>query len=68
MYVLPQAGFITQELLEERLLAAGYSQSKLTLGSWKHEWHPISFCLVVHDFAVNYIGKKHVMHLILKEH
>ncbi len=30
MYDLPQAGVIAQELLEECLLAAGYSQSKFT--------------------------------------
>ena len=38
MYGLPQAGIIAQELLEERLQKAGYTQSKLTPGYWKHEW------------------------------
>ena len=57
MYGLPQAGIIAQELLEERLLKAGYSQSKITPGYWKHEWRPISFTLVVDDFGVKYIGK-----------
>ena len=33
MYGLPQAGIIAQELLEERLIVAGYRQSKLTQGS-----------------------------------
>jgi hypothetical protein len=37
MYGLPQAGINTQELLEECLLAAGYSQSKITPGYWKHK-------------------------------
>ena len=64
MYGLPQAGIIAQELLEERLKAAGYSQSKITHGYWKHDWRPISFTLVVDDFGVKYIGKEHVMHLI----
>ena len=70
MYGLPQAGIIAQELLEERLQKAGYKQSKLTPGYWKHAWQPISFTLVVDDFKVIYIGKEHVMHLIkfLKEH
>jgi hypothetical protein len=70
MYGLPQAGIIAQELLEERLKKAGYTQSKLMLGYWKHEWCPISFTLVVDDFGIKYIGKEHVMHLIkvLKEH
>ena len=55
MYGLPQAGIIAQELLEERLQKAGYMQSKLTPGSWKHEWRPISFTLIVDDFGVKYI-------------
>ncbi len=70
MYGLPQAGIIAQELLEEQLKKAGYTQSKLTPGYWKHEWRPISFTLVVDDFGIKYIGKEHVMHLIkvLKDH
>jgi hypothetical protein len=63
-------GIIAQELLEECLLAAGYSQRKITPGYWKHKWRPISFTLVVDNFGVKYIGKEHAMHLIktLKEH
>jgi hypothetical protein len=70
MYGLPQAGIIAQELLEEQLKKAGYTQSKFTPGQWKHEWHPISFTLVVDNFEVKYIGKEQVMHLIrvLNEH
>ena len=64
MYGLPQAGIIAQELLEERLLKAGYSQSKITPGYWKHKWQPISFTLVVDDFGVKYIGKEHDLHLL----
>ena len=37
MYELPQAGIIAQELLEKRLLKAGYRQSKVTPGYWKHD-------------------------------
>ena len=70
MYGLPQAGIIAQELLQERLAEAGYTQSKITPGYWKHKWRPISFTLVVDDFGVKYIGKEHVLHLIqiLREH
>jgi hypothetical protein len=70
MYGLPQAGIIAQELLEERLLKAGYRQSKITPGYWKHDWRPTSFTLVVDDFGVKYIGKEHVHHLTqtLKQH
>ncbi len=70
MYSLPQAGIIAQELLEQRLLKAGYTQSKITPGYWKHNWRPISFTLVVDGFGVKYIGKEHALHLIkvVKEH
>ena len=70
MYGLPQAGIIAQELLEEQLKTAGYTQSKLTPGYWKHKWCPISFTLVVDDLGVKYIRNEHTMHLIrtLKEH
>jgi hypothetical protein len=60
MYGLPQAGIIPQELLEERLIVAGYRQSKLTLGFWTHDWRPISFTLVVDNFGVKYINKDNV--------
>ena len=52
MYGLPQAGIIAQELLQERLLKAGYRQSKVTPGYWKHDWRPISFTLVTHTTTV----------------
>jgi hypothetical protein len=64
MYGLPQAGIIAQELLEERLIIAGYHQSKLTPGYSTHGWYPISFTLVVDDFGVKYINKDDVTHLL----
>ncbi len=64
MYGLPQAGIIAQELLQERLLKAGYHQSKVTPGYWKHNWRPISFTLVVDDFGFKYISETDVNHLI----
>jgi hypothetical protein len=64
MYGLPQAGIIAQDLLTKRLHKAGYSQSKVTPGYWRHSWRPISFSLVVDDFGVKYINKEDVEHLI----
>ena len=64
MYGLPQAGIIAQEFLTEQLLKAGYCQSKVTPGYWKHDWRPISFTLVVDDFGVKYIHETDVNHLI----
>ena len=64
MYGLPQAGILAQELLEERLNAHGYHQSKITPGLWTHEWRPICFTLVVDDFGVKYVGEEHALHLL----
>ena len=63
MYSLPQAGIIAQELLTKRLHQAGYRQSTVTPGYWCHEWHPISYTLVVNNFRVKYINKTNVDHL-----
>ena len=70
MYGLPQAGILAQELLEKRLNAHGYSQSRAVPGLWTHETRPILFTLVVDDFGVKYVGKEHALHLIniLKQH
>ncbi len=59
-----------QELLETQLKTAGYTQSKLAPGYWKHKWPPISFTLVIDNFVIKYIGKENVTHLIsiLKKH
>jgi hypothetical protein len=66
MYGLPQAGIIAQELLEERLLKAGYRQSKVIPRYWKNDWQPVSFTLVVvvDNFGVKYINQTDVNHLI----
>ena len=64
MYGLPQAGILAQEQLEIKLNKAGYTQSKITPGFWKHAWRPISFTLVVDDFGIKYVGKEHAEHLI----
>ena len=64
MYGLPQAGIITQQLLEERLQKHGYRHSQMTPGLWKHDTRPISFSLAVDDFRVKYVGKKNAQHLL----
>eukprot|EP00804_Cyclotella_cryptica_P016746 CCRYP_002051-RA/>CCRYP_002051-RA protein AED:0.35 eAED:0.35 QI:0/0/0/0.66/1/1/3/0/318 len=66
MYGLPQAGIIAQRLLEQRLHANGYHQSKSNPGFWTHHWQPICFALCVDDFRVRYVGKEHADHLINK--
>ena len=64
MYGLPMAGILAQELLETRLNAHGYQQSRFTPGLWTHKWRPICFSLVVDDFGVKYVGKEHADHLV----
>ena len=70
MYGLPHTGIIAHKLIEERLKKHGYSQSDKTPGFWKHDTRLISFTLIVDDFGVKYVGKKHANHLIkiLKKH
>ena len=58
MYGLPQAGLLTQKLLQERLAQHGYHQSKIMPDLWKHESRHIMFTLVVDDFGVNMLTKK----------
>ena len=64
MYGLPHAGIIAQKLIEERIEKHGYRQSDKTPSFWKHDTGPISFTLIVDDFGVTYVGKKHANHLI----
>jgi hypothetical protein len=69
MYGLPQAGIIAQDLLTKHLHKAGYRQSTITPGYWRHDWRPISFTLIIDNFGVKYINKNNVNHLtsILKQ-
>jgi hypothetical protein len=64
MYRLRQAGIIAQEQLAKRLKEHGYTQSETTPGLWTHEWHPITFSLVIDNFGVRYIGEEHAQHLL----
>jgi hypothetical protein len=66
MYGLPQAGTRNHctGTIGKRLKEHGYTQSKTTPGLWTHEWHPITFSLVVDNFVVKYIGEEHAQHLL----
>jgi hypothetical protein len=63
MYGLKQAGLLSNQLLQTRLEPFGYYPARHTPGLWLHKTRPISFTLVVDDFAVKYVGKQHVEHL-----
>jgi hypothetical protein len=63
MYGLKQAGLLANQLLHTRLAPFGYYLSRHTPGLWLHRTRPISFTLMVDDFAVKYVGKQHAEHL-----
>jgi hypothetical protein len=63
MYGLTQAGLLANQLLQTRLSPFGYYPARHTPGLWLHKTWPISFTLVVDDFAVKYVGKQHAEHL-----
>jgi hypothetical protein len=64
MYGLPQAGILTNELLQRNLAKDGYRPTQHTHVLWKHGTRPISFSLVVDDFGVKYVGREHAEHLM----
>jgi len=64
MYGLPQAGKIANDELKKHLLPFGYQPCPRTPGLWKHKTRPITFALVVDDFAVKYTRKEHLNHLL----
>jgi hypothetical protein len=63
IYGLKQAGLLAIQLLQTRLAPFGYYPARHTRGLWLHKTRPISFTLVVDDFAVKYVGKQHAEHL-----
>jgi hypothetical protein len=63
MYGLKQAGLLANQLLQTRLAPFGYYPVRHTPGLWLHHTRPISFTLVVVNFAVKYVGKQHAEHL-----
>jgi hypothetical protein len=64
MYGLPQAGILTNELLQRNLAKDGYQPTQHTHGLWTHDTRPISFSLQVDDFGVEYVGHEHSEHLM----
>jgi hypothetical protein len=64
VYGLKQAGKLANDLLTERLLVHGYYQCATTPGLWRHKWRPISFVLIVDDFGIAHVSKRHAVHLL----
>jgi hypothetical protein len=63
IYSLKQARLLANQLLKTRLAPFGYYPARHTPGLWLHQTRPISFTLVLDDFAVKYVGKQHTDHL-----
>jgi hypothetical protein len=63
MYGLKQAELLANQLLQTSLAPFGYYPARHTPGLWIHKTQPISFTLVVDNFAVKYVGKQHAEHL-----
>jgi hypothetical protein len=64
MYGLPQAGIIANTHLKACHGTWSYHTCPHTPGLFQHESHPVSFCLVVDDFGIKYVGKEHAQHLL----
>jgi hypothetical protein len=63
MYGLKHAGFLANQLLQNRLASFGYYPARRTPGLWLHKTRPLAFSLIVDYFAVKYVGKQHAEHL-----
>jgi hypothetical protein len=64
MYGLPQAGILANKRLVKHLATHGYVKAPRTPGLFTHVTRPVTFCLVVDDFAIKYVGKEHADHLL----
>jgi hypothetical protein len=64
MYGLPQAGIIANQFLVKCLGPFGYYPVTHTPGLWRHKRRPIMFSLVVDNFGVKYVRRKHAQHLV----
>jgi hypothetical protein len=62
-FAFNQAGILANQSLQTGLAPFGYYPARHTPGLWIHKTRPISFTLVVDDFAVKYVGKQHAEHL-----
>ena len=64
MYGLKQAAILAHKKLVKNLHMYEYKHIPHTLGLWKHNTRPITFCLCVDDFGIKYFNKSDVNHLL----
>ena len=69
-YGIPQSGRLANDLLRKRLTASGYHEAVTTPGLWRHVLCPVQFVLIVDNFGVDYVDRKHSDHLlgVLNQH
>ncbi len=69
VYGIRQAGELANDLLTTRLEAHGYHQCETTPCLWRHKWRPVVFVLIVGNFGIEYVDRRHAEHLLaaLKE-
>jgi hypothetical protein len=63
MYGMKQVGLLANQLMRTCSAPFGYYPARHTPGIWLHKTRPITFSLIVEDFAVKYVGKQHDDHL-----
>ena len=63
-YGLKQATILAYEHLVEKLQPYECRFIYHTLGLWKHDTKPTTFCLCVDDFGIKYFNKSDVKHLL----
>ena len=69
MYGLKQAAILAYDHLRKSLAPYGYKPVVGTVGLWKHESRPTTFCVCVDDFGIKYWSeddKQHLLHALRK--
>ena len=64
VYVLPQAGTISNDKLNLHLAKFGYEPAPIPPVLWRHQTRPLQFSLVVDDFGVKYELQADTTHLL----
>jgi len=64
MHGLPQAGILAYNRLVTHLALSGYTPVQHTPGLFRHATRPVTFSLVVDDFAIKYVDRTNTEHLL----
>jgi len=64
MYGLPQARLLANLQLQQFLAPHGYMPCTIIPSLWHHLTCPITFVLVIDDFAIKYTNKQDALHLM----